>query len=184
MRFRLIYSGPLRPRKQINLPDLNRIRKKLHPQLKLLWTLDPLSQIDEGVSKVLYDLEEERAGINFRPIVCKRLALVAHLDVLYLRPQPPGWVIEKGGDIDNRLKTLLDALRLPSIQEIKSGKLDAPEGEDTFYCLLQDDSLITKISFETDRLMSEHDKDAALVILQVTIGKSKAMAFNDILTSF
>jgi hypothetical protein len=53
-----------------------------------------------------------RNGYNFVPLVTERLLLLCRLDVLFLRPDPPGSLI-KSGDIDNRLKTLFDALRMP-----------------------------------------------------------------------
>jgi len=59
---------------------------------------------------------------------------------LTVRRENPGDLIPcdlilQGGNIDNRIKTLLDALRIPNdCNEIDS----APEeGEDPFFCLLQ-----------------------------------------------
>ena len=34
-------------------------------------------------------------------------------EIFMLRPEVPGAIITQGGDIDNRLKTLFDALRMP-----------------------------------------------------------------------
>jgi hypothetical protein len=64
--------------------------------------------------------------------VCSQLRLVARLSIVMLRPEPPGSIITAGGDIDNRLKTLFDALRMPKvISEIPNG--DAPQiGETPF----------------------------------------------------
>jgi hypothetical protein len=66
----------------------------------------------------------ERVGqFEFAPLVTKKLDLVAELDVLFLRPEPPGSV-GHGGDIDNRIKTLLDSLRIPRGNELSSN--DSP----------------------------------------------------------
>ncbi|HZO42622.1 MAG TPA: hypothetical protein VFE97_25630 [Methylomirabilota bacterium] len=49
----------------------------------------------------------------FVPLISQRAGLIVELDVLFLRPQLPGAVVSSGGDLDNRIKTLLDALRIP-----------------------------------------------------------------------
>ena len=51
------------------------------------------------------------------------------------------------GDLDNRLKVLLDALRMPhSPKEVPGNAFGT--GHDELFCLLEDDSLVRKISIE------------------------------------
>ncbi len=57
-----------------------------------------------------------------------------------------------GGDIDNRLKTLFDAMRIPVATEDYIRRIPADD-EKPMYCLLEDDKLITKITVETDQLL-------------------------------
>lgn len=70
----------------------------------------------------------------------------------------------QAGDIDNRIKTLMDALKIPE------GVSDAPEqDEHPFYVLLQDDRLVTRLSVESDMLLqptgpNAGPQDARLVI--------------------
>jgi hypothetical protein len=60
-----------------------------------------------------------------------------------------------GGDLDNRLKVLFDALRIPtSVEEIGDDR-PAEDGE-VFFCLLADDRLITRVSIESFRLLEPH----------------------------
>jgi|SRR5438552_6206595 len=54
-------------------------------------------------------------------------------------------------DIDNRIKVLFDALRLPTIDEIRDFRRE--QHEVPFLCLLEDDSLITELKVTTDRLL-------------------------------
>jgi hypothetical protein len=59
--------------------------------------------------------------------------------------------VVRGGDLDNRLKTLLDALRMPlAAKEVPGPQwgVDDPSP----YCLLEDDSLVSRISIDTKRL--------------------------------
>ena len=55
----------------------------------------------------------DRHGHTFAAVVSRSLGLRAELDILMLRPSSPGDLVNKG-DIDNRLKTLLDGLSAPA----------------------------------------------------------------------
>ena len=69
-----------------------------------------------------------------------------------LRAGEPSKVIH---DIDNRLKTIFDALRKPSEQELgtKQGMLKPQDDENPFYVLMDDDKLITRVSVTSDMLL-------------------------------
>jgi hypothetical protein len=59
-----------------------------------------------------------------------------------MRPDDPGAIVQRA-DIDNRLKTLFDALRCPAnAQQIPDGWMPTPEDQ-PLHCLLDDDRLIT-----------------------------------------
>ena len=68
-----------------------------------------------------------------------------------LRLGEPGGLLS-AGDLDNRVKTLFDALRKPKSKSELGGVVPA-EDEDPFFCLLEDDSLITHTNVETDTLL-------------------------------
>jgi hypothetical protein len=51
-------------------------------------------------------------GFRFLPLVVDQYDLLCSLDILFLRRDAPGTVIT-AGDIDNRIKTVIDALRQP-----------------------------------------------------------------------
>src|SRR5439155_16785100 len=72
--------------------------------------------------------------------------------ILLLRRDMPGNLIANGGDIDNRLKVLFDGLRLTRNREELGGATPQAD-EDPFYCLLEDDKLITEVRITTDRLL-------------------------------
>jgi len=79
--------------------------------------------------------------------------------------------IVHGGDLDNRLKNLLDGLRMPEREDDLKGC--EPGTGKPFYCLLEDDALITKLSVSTYQLLEpsvepgdQHDVD---LILNVTV---------------
>jgi len=110
-------------------------------------------------------------GYNFLPLVGSvfgDIQTACTLDVLFLRRDGPGSLIKSGGDIDNRLKVLFDALKMPRPGEFDSSSPPAPD-EDPFFCLVEDDALITEVKVTTDRLLTpqaneEHLHDVSLVI--------------------
>jgi hypothetical protein len=101
---------------------------------------------------------------GFVPLVTQELHLVAEVAVTMLRPEPPGRLITQGGDIDNRLKTLFDALRMPTISELPAS-FQAPAGGRPFFCLLEDDNLITSVSVRTEQLLEPGASDSEVILL-------------------
>ena len=185
MEFTLHYRGPLRANRKPR--EKHELRREFHRQLKVLWGQPPFDEI----AKYLHD--EARPGdlsgeflgaalgphvnitcrkglFTFAPLVCSRLHLTARLAITLLRPGPPGSLVKEGGDIDNRLKTLLDALKAPlEPSDLPAGAMPA-EGEDPFFCLFEDDSLITGLSVETDRLLEpSFSQSEALLLIKVRL---------------
>ncbi|MEA2984992.1 MAG: hypothetical protein QOD94_1246, partial [Alphaproteobacteria bacterium] len=172
MEFRLTYAGPLYATQRDSLEgkppkateNRHRLRATFHRQLKRLWEIPPLKDSGRGALLMLggpgkapprtpEDIAKCYAlyGFNFVPLVTAELDLICGLDILFLRPERPGSLIW-AGDIDNRLKTLLDSLRLPEAGEEYVNRV-ASDDQQPFYCLLEDDKLITKVAVETDRLL-------------------------------
>lgn len=175
MQFTLYYRGPLRS--NAGPRDKHALRQHFHRQMKGLWLQSPLSDfvrflLPERLNSLGQQTEisiiKELHGYSFAPLVCSRLALVAELEVQMLWPQEPGAIVSSGGDIDNRLKTLFDSLKMPS-EPTALPKGSAPElTERPFHCLLEDDRLITRVTVETDRLL-EPDLDPSEVALFVRV---------------
>jgi len=178
MQFRLIYQGklPAAGSSGTRNKEKHEIRKTLHKQLSELWRCKPfLSQYivkdgQDGRSAAEEMADKfETCGFRFLPLLHDYFgSLVCGLDILFLRRDQPGDLIKHGGDIDNRIKVLFDALRMPQdAQELTGQKPD--EGEDPFFCLLQDDRQITEVNITTDRLLTpqtanEYINDVHLII--------------------
>ena len=90
------------------------IRRAISPQLCDLWNQDTLKHEREKFLNLDYELTAVRevAGKSFSCVVNAKNFLVASLDIMFLRPEEPGLLVTQGGDIDNRMKTLLDALAI------------------------------------------------------------------------
>ena len=187
MEFRLVYQGklPAASNSSTRRKEKHDIRRVLHAQLKSLWSthrylreyLKPTPQgfpspADRHADK--YD----RCGYRFLPLIGEGFGgsadTVCSIDILFLRRDEPGGLVQDGGgDIDNRIKTLFDAFRMPQDCDELRGFSVQPD-ENPFYCLMKDDSLIAEVKVTTDRLLTplldgEHVNDVQLVVRVKTI---------------
>lgn len=155
MEFILYYRGELKANG--GSADKHKLRQQFHPQLKALWEQLPFGEYKELLLRPrpqALDVCLLRAvgEFTFAPLVSESIYMVAELDILMLRPEPPGKIITQGGDIDNRIKTLLDALKIPDSNALPKDATPRND-ENPFYCLLQDDKLITKLAVNTGQLL-------------------------------
>jgi hypothetical protein len=181
MEFRITYRGNLfasqgdarNGQTHRRAQNMHEIRKAIHPQLRRLWEITPFLKAGEGSGSAVlvvagmsdppdYRVEtlahkHAHYGFNFVPLVTRDLNLLCDLDILFLRPEPPGHVL-RSGDIDNRLKTLFDAFRIPQAGEKYTDRTPADD-EKPMFVLLEDDGLITKLAVETDRLLDLSNSD-------------------------
>jgi hypothetical protein len=173
-----------------------RIRKIFHRQLKYLWQTNrflrehrlhpaafanpnwvkyPASQAtwgnDESEYRPLFEVvanNYRENGYSFVPLVREESSLLCSLDILFLRRDTPGSAIS-AGDLDNRIKTLIDTLRRPlGANELRGHEIPA-EGEVPFYCLLEDDKLVSKLTVETDTLLDPPTGDKEVDRRQVRL---------------
>ena len=116
------------------------------------------------------------AGLPCIPLVRKSLELNCSLEILFLRTGDPGALVTQDGDIDNRMKILLDALKVPNADNVAK----YPQKESPIYCLMESDSLVQGLDIDTDRLLTpttQDDREVHLVI-QVTINVLRVGEWN------
>jgi hypothetical protein len=183
MEFRLTYNGPLKSRSSATPKDKHEIRKGFHRQLQTLWSREPLASSkaslrDRHAQQGMISLVERVGPFIFVPLVSQRWFTIAEVDVLFLRHSPPGQLIGHGGDIDNRMKTLFDALRVPVAAELPLEELPG-EDQDPFYCLLQDDALVTALAVHTDQLLAPGSGNDVQLIIHVNVKPTKPIWAND-----
>jgi hypothetical protein len=164
-RFHLRYTGKLPSNG--NTESKEAVRAYLAPQLAELWKRSPLSTLQP--EDVPAHFSTDRYGTPFRFIVARALNLRCELDVLILHGsnQDPAYTT---GDVDNRLKTLLDGLRTRNRREL--GKAAAPVDPTTGYAdvLLEDDSLVEGLRVRTEHgLAMPNDRDVVDVVIRVTL---------------
>jgi len=185
------------------------IRREFHGQLKQLWQInqflrdttkdgggpDTTKPVAKTLDTMMWGEGEPvplkewlarryvRNGYRFVPLVCRDHSLYCSLHVLFLRREEPGALLH-GGDLDNRIKTLIDALRLPADGgELKGNETPGP-GEDPFFCLLDDDRAVTSLAVETDLLLdppinnSDDERNKVRLVITVELKPYNVTMFN------
>lgn len=179
MQFTLTYDGPLPSRGSADAKS--RLRSHFEPQLRELWGHRPLDTIPGLLSPEVkpgdFSILVERHGHTFAPLVSEKFGVVAELDILMLRAMSPGALVH-GGDIDNRLKTLLDALSAPAQSTQVTDAMRPTSTEDPLFVLLDDDRLVTRMNVDTDRLLDPPQKDAVRLTIRVTLKVIDPMMVN------
>ena len=90
---------------------------------------------------------------RFVPLITEENYHGCAIDVLFLRRDTPGTPLIYQGDLDNRMKVLFDALKMP---KENNELIDTPQSldENPCFCLLKDDKYIDHVSITTDRILA------------------------------
>lgn len=163
MDFTLFYQGKLKSNGSIE--DKNAIRLKIHDQLQTLKKFPPLNFRNE-----LFDKSKSPKffqtinGHDYFHLVSASYEMYVEMEISMLIPH----FNRNFGDIDNKLKTLFDALRPPKSNENSSW---IPTTNQTpLLCLLEDDSLIFKVGVDTDYLLdTAFLEDPNFVIMTINV---------------
>ena len=195
MEFILIYDGILKSGKSSEPEDKQKIRRQLSVQLErflesnksfrdsLFEKHEPISfgsaEIIDGdlqwIDGEKHSLIEDEItathirGFNFIPLISSKLSMYAELDIVLLTTDPQSDLITSNGDIDNKLKTLFDALGVPA----HANQISVEGVGETIYCLLEDDKLIRKVTVEKAQLLNEpkgRNEVLALIKVKTKVG--------------
>jgi len=177
MEFTLHYRGPLKAASQRNKRKDHKhdLRRHFHKQLKELWKLPQLSEFRDSLIVPEPDAVETRTLLrrvgqyHFAPLIGSYFHLVASLELVMLRAEPEGRIFVRSGDIDNRLKTLLDALKVPNDEAALPDNVSPSSAESPFFCLLEDDSLVTNVDIQTAHWLEPEVQDSDEVVLLLRI---------------
>jgi len=175
MEFRLYYDGLLRStqrrpegsQKDKLSTHKHKIRQCFHRQLKEHWknnlNLKSATKHQKGKEPMPMDewvaTQHNQYGYNFVPLVRNEWGVMCSLDILLLRRDMSRSVMG-AGDLDNRVKTLIDGLSMPSAQNQLTDDNAIPKSDESiFYCLLEDDYLISDLKVRSDALLSGWSND-------------------------
>jgi len=160
MRFVLSYDGPLPStgnsygKKWIaKLPHIWKIRNAIHPQIEQVFKTHPaFTSTNTNRSRAAWGILNQPISVGaaqFYAIARSKLHLKCELDVDILVNHDLASIVNNAGDLDNRIKTLLDALRVPAAPQEIQGHM--PTNIVDYCCLLENDILISALRIETFR---------------------------------
>jgi hypothetical protein len=183
VNFRLTYDGPLKAASQSETRRVEKhnIRRVFNTQLfELFEHKDGGAFLDAEFNNLIPGEafpRERRGKFSFMALVREKLSLVCDLDILFLRRENPGRLIQDGGDLDNRIKVLFDALRTPQDENEVRGLAPQGDREALFLCLTENDKLITGFRVVTDRLLelpaSPAEQNNVRLIINVEVKATK-----------
>ena len=176
MEFVLHYSGTLKSGQSSGIKKHKHdLRCHFHHQIRKLTERDPIAQWNipadglDGMEHREGKYFFKRKDIFFSPLVNSKLQCFAEISISMLRPEGPGNLIHQTADIDNRLKTLFDSLQVPVENQMPDNETPSSEHDPFFFCLLEDDRLITKVSVQAQRLLDPERQDKNEVDLQILV---------------
>lgn len=172
LKFTLVYEGQLKPASKAKATDKHKIRQVFDQQLQELWKQGQMVEQrsismgspndPDSVLKTVREVD----GCHYLPVVSEAQGLLADVSITWLRYQPPGSVLQ-AGDIDNRLKTLLDCLQTPPVGQAVAVCENTP-ADNPFCTALDDDALISSLSVKTVQdLRPSAKRGEVLLVIQI-----------------
>ncbi|MEM1287447.1 MAG: hypothetical protein AAGH60_03765 [Pseudomonadota bacterium] len=141
------------------------IRTKLSDQVLRLWMTEPnLRSWDvgystwgveapgkdqpRGLAREVFPLAFQRNGQSYGPLIPKRMKISCEVSINLFTVHTDEDLLSKG-DIDNKLKRLVDALRIPT-ENVHPKPSDEP-----IFTVMEDDSQVTRLSVEHTKLFTD-----------------------------
>jgi hypothetical protein len=162
MEFTLTYIGRLPARQRRVSREKETLRAAFAPQLEeIVREFYPQGLPDDH--KVTVN------GLDCLALVPKILHVGVHLDIQMFTPSQR----RRPGDVDNRVKTLIDGLTapLPGVPSETAG------AEPNRLCLLEDDSQVLRYTLDSRRWLAMGDPAQTLVLVGVRIVNSGASTY-------
>ncbi|CAN5289643.1 hypothetical protein BH10PSE9_BH10PSE9_03330 [soil metagenome] len=168
MRITLTHRGNI-PGNKRPAAKIDAIRQGFHAQLNKLWGRDQIAflkeWLDSGFAAGAPDYRRVVGGRTYLPIVSEKIEARANLTVTLMSGLDARRPAFTNGDVDNRVKSLIDALAAP----IQPSRIPRTAPSRDTICLLSDDSLVAELTVRTAALLSENDPTITLAIIEADI---------------
>jgi hypothetical protein len=152
------------------------MRDAFHAQLEHLWETHHLLQgrgsPQARAAATRLNTPILLHGRQFVALVRNDMPLKCELEVRMLVNHSPGSLITKAGDLDNRIKGVIDALRMPGSPDELRKRNSQPN---IYACLMQDDAVITGLKVSVERYLGCPSQSAqwARLTIAVTISPTE-----------
>ncbi len=159
MEIILTYRGKI-PAKRSNLTAIWDMRKEFHSQLIKLWGRQPFDVLKEwnetDFAKTIY-------GQKFIPLYGRKVGIGVSLDIKLLTGMPIQKSILEAGDLDNRIKRIIDGLRAPA----QKGELLTSREQATWHCLMDDDNAVINLNASMGTFLASDDPSESFAFIRV-----------------
>lgn len=167
MEIILTYRGRI-PAKRSDKEAVWAIRKEFHLQLAKLWGKEPFDVLkrweDAGFSADAPHFTRHWRNQTFVPFLGQDVSVGADLDITLLTGVPIQKRVISAGDLDNRIKRIVDALRVPKGHGEMVEELP-PDAR--WYCLLEDDDVVTSLSAKLGPYLGSDDPAESFAFIRV-----------------
>ncbi|PKK88533.1 MAG: hypothetical protein CVV64_18440 [Candidatus Wallbacteria bacterium HGW-Wallbacteria-1] len=143
------------------------IRCDLQKQIRKLWQREISNHGDKSVRDfICQETSVKKNNGEYIPLMGRFFGVSCKLEILLLKPKEVNIFQSDSRDLDNQLKTLLDALAVPP----DSQAMNLPPNEaNPFYVLLEDDKIVKDIRIRVAELLEDcTDQDELLAVIEVT----------------
>lgn len=167
MELTLTFTGII-PAQRTDLEVIWTIRREFDRQLSKVWGKAPFAVLkkweDSGFVSGAPRFTREVGGHTFVPLYGEDVGVGVDLDITLLTGMPAKKRVISAGDLDNRIKRLIDGLRIPSGHGEMSKTL--PESG-RWHCLLRDDSAVLGLRARLGTYLGSDDPSVSCAILRV-----------------
>ncbi|RWA71387.1 hypothetical protein [Mesorhizobium sp.] len=174
----LTYRGQI-PSKTSSLDAVWSMRKSFHSQLQKLWGKEPFailkkwedSNFAAGAPNFLRQIGDQ----IFVPFYSEVVGVGVKLEIKLLTGLPLQQAVISSGDLDNRVKRIIDALRAPT----QKGELTKNlEPGSRWYCVMDDDSSVKEVTASLAPYLDSSDPSESFVFVRVRTSPSAVTLAN------
>ncbi|AVX02568.1 hypothetical protein MXMO3_00019 [Maritalea myrionectae] len=148
---------------------ISNMRLAFHEQLKRLWGQPPFGVLkkweDTGFEANAPNFIKAVGGIKYVPFFdLPKIGIAVSLDITLLSGEPNNapQLISKG-DLDNRIKSIIDALHPPQKDNLSGSEKEL----NRIYCLMGDDEAVKELTATTRPFLASENHDDAFVLVEV-----------------
>jgi hypothetical protein len=178
MDIHLTYRGRI-PSKSTSLEAVWNMRKSFHVQLAKLWGKQPFDILEDweksgfasGARNFLRQIEDQ----VFVPFYSEAVGIGVQLDIKLLTGSPPQQSTISSGDLDNRIKRIIDALRAPTQRgELIQNLLP----KSRWYCVMDDGSAVKQLNASLAPYLDSDDPSESFAFITVRTAATKVTMDN------
>ncbi|WP_224705097.1 hypothetical protein [Devosia aquimaris] len=167
MEIILTFEGRI-PAQRSDMGLIWEMRSAFSEQLRKVWGKAPFDVLkrweDTNFSAGAPKFIRSTGGHTFVPIYARSVGVGVDLDITLLTGMPDQKPVLSAGDLDNRIKRIIDGLRIPKGHGELLAELP-PAGR--WYCLLEDDDAVLSLQARLGAYLGSDDPSVSFAVIRV-----------------